>query len=287
MESAVGSNLAMPAHLTAEIALSDREFRVVRGLLYQISGINLTDSKHDLVRVRLGKRLRALGGMSFEDYIEYGQSREGAAELAEMVDSLTTNKTYFFREPAHFDFLRERVLPELIGSREPIRIWSAGCSTGEEPYSLAILMHEEVPRLDGHDIRILGTDISSRVLRVARAGVYEAERVSGLPGEIRDRYFRRRTGSRGEMLWEIRSDVRALVSLAHLNLMDDWPMHRQFDLILCRNVMIYFDNETRQRLVRRFEGQLKDGGYLMVGHSESLTSFRQGLEYIQPAVYRK
>lgn len=272
---------------TIDKDLSDHEFDIVRGLLHRIAGIHLTDAKRDLVRVRLGKRLRALGWTSFEEYVAHIQSAEGQAELARMVDGLTTNKTSFFREPAHFTFLREVVFPAWSEDRRAIRIWSAGCSTGEEPYSLAMLLLESLPRIAERDVRILATDISPRVLKVARAGRYGDEEVVDVPDLLRARYFLRHENPRGGSTWEVRPEVRALVRFAHLNLMDDWPMRGPFDAIFCRNVMIYFDHDTRQRLVQRFEGLLDEGGYLFVGHSESLSTYRQGLEYIQPAVYRR
>lgn len=278
----VGSHIG-----TVGAELADREFDTVRGLLHRIAGIHLTDSKRELVRVRLGKRLRALGCTSFEEYVRHVQSEGGEAELVQMVDVLTTNKTSFFREPEHFDFLRDQVFPVWADERRPIRIWSAGCSTGEEAYSIAILLLEHMPRISERDIRILATDISPRVLEVARSGIYGDDVVADLPDGLRRRYFLRRTSARGEFVWEVAPEVRALVSFAHLNLIDHWPMRGPFDAIFCRNVMIYFDQETRRRLVQRFVELLAEGGYLFVGHTESLNTYRQGLEYIQPAVYRR
>lgn len=267
--------------------LSDADFVAIRDILHRIAGIYLTDSKRDLVRLRLARRLRDLGGIDFGQYLEIVRSPDGARELSQMVDLLTTNKTNFFREPIHFDFLRDHLLPELLSEGRPIRVWSAGCSTGEEAYSLAITILDAVGRRKGHDIRILGTDISARVIEVARAGVYDADAIDLVPDQIRNQYFRPVVQGDGEEGWEVIPEVRSLVRFARLNLMAPWPMRGHFDIIFCRNVMLYFDLATRQRLVERLEAQLRPGGYLFIGHSESLGAFEHGLRYIQPAVYRK
>jgi len=263
-------------------------FSRVSAIMYEISGVNLTDGKKELVRARLGKRMRALGWVSFEDYVAFVESDGGREELARMVDILTTNKTGFFRELPHFEFLRDKVLPSFSDRATPLRIWSAGCSSGEEPYSLAILLRQVFKDTDRRDIRILATDLSRQVLEKAREGIYDEAQMEGIPADLRKRFFHREVGDEpGAPRYQVNGDVRSLVTLAPLNLMDEWPMKGPFDLIMCRNVMIYFDRATKERLIHRFTQLLPQGGYLLVGHSESLNGLAHDLEYIQPAVYRK
>lgn len=263
-------------------------FRRVSRLMYRISGVNLTEGKQELVRSRIAKRMRILGQESLEDYVDFVEGPGGADELAHMVDILTTNKTSFFREEPHFEFLAATVLPAWIDRGGPLRIWSAGCSSGEEPYSIAMLLLESVPDLARRDVRILATDLSRPVLAKARAGIYDGALLDAVPRALRDRYTTPRPAlPGGEPLREVAREVRSLVSFAQLNLMGHWPMRGPFDVILCRNVMIYFDRETRQRLVERFASLLPEGGHLMVGHSESLNGLNHGMSYVVPAVYRR
>lgn len=264
------------------------QFDAISQLMYSISGVNLTDGKRELVKARLSKRMRALGWTSITRYVEYVSSEEGRDELGRMVDALTTNKTNFFRESAHFDFIRDVILPEYEDPSRPLRVWSAGCSSGEEPYTLAMVFREVFPDFQRRDYRILATDISTKVLDMARAGVYDEDRMEGVPDGLRRKYFNRVRGRNpGEMLYQAKDELRSLLSVARLNLMEGWPMSGPFDFILCRNVMIYFDRETRARLLERFTDLLSPGGHLFVGHSESLNSMRHDLEYVKPAVYRK
>jgi chemotaxis protein methyltransferase CheR len=256
--------------------------------MYSISGVNLTDGKRELVKARLSKRMRATGWSSVKDYVDFIQSEAGREELSRMVDALTTNKTDFFREPAHFHFLREQILPEYSDPYRPFRVWSAGCSSGEEPYTLAMVLAHAFSDLRRRDIRILATDISAKVLHRARDGIYSEEEVQDVPEGYRARYLQRVENARdGARRFQVRQELRDLVRVARLNLMDRWPMSGPFDLILCRNVMIYFDKGTRSRLLQRFAELLPEGGHLFVGHSESLSSMRHQLTYVQPAVYRK
>ncbi len=263
-----------------------RVFDRVSTIMYEISGVNLTASKRELVRARLSKRMRDLGSTSFSDYVRFVESEEGREELARMVDHLTTNKTSFFRELPHFVFLREEILPRYTDCRKALRIWSAGCSSGEEPYSLSILLHQVFRDVGRRDMRILGTDLSRRALVRAREGVYEEHQMEGIPDALRRQYFLPVPGGAGEPVrYSVSPQVRSLVKLAPLNLMERWPMRGPFDVIMCRNVMIYFDRETRERLVQRFARLLSPEGYLMVGHSESLNGLTHTLQYVQPAVY--
>ncbi len=256
------------------LELPAKAFQQISATMQEVAGIRIPPGKEMLVRSRLTKRLRALGLPDFPSYLRFVDEDATGGELACMVDALTTNKTSFFREAAHFDHLVEEVVPAL--GREP-RLWSAGCATGEEPYTLAMLLAEA--RLEA--ARILATDISTRSLTHARTGEYADSLIEGVPVAFRVRYFEAAGPGRIRMA----RGIRTRVAFAHLNLMADWPMRGPFDVIFCRNVMIYFDRAVRERLVQRFHGMLKDGGYLYVGHSESLTGLSHAFRYVRPAVY--
>ncbi|HXK61372.1 MAG TPA: protein-glutamate O-methyltransferase CheR [Acidobacteriota bacterium] len=264
-------------------SLTAAQFDTIRDILYRLCGINLAPGKEGLVKTRLTKRLRALGLKSFDEYLNF--LKVNPAELTTMVDCLTTNKTNFFREIHHFNYLREEFLPKYKQRSCRIRFWSAGCSSGEEAYSLAILLNEELPDRKRWDVRILATDISTRMLAKAREAVFEEESLREVPPLWRQKYFV--CLSREPRLYKVCDDIRRMVRLARLNLMDDWPMAGFFDAILCRNVMIYFDKPTQEKLVGRFWELLAPGGLLLVGHSESLTTFPHKFHYAQPAVYVK
>lgn len=266
-----------------EYALSAREFRKISALVYERTRINLHEGKLPLVQNRLSKRLRRLGLDSFRAYLAYLDEDEG--ELEAMINAITTNYTSFFREPGHFHFLRETFIPYLLEKDvRRARLWSAGCSTGEEPYSLAMVLLDAIPDLASRDVLVLATDISTRALSAAVEGVYPPEPVFKCRPDYRRRYFLEDEQSGA---FSIAPEVRRLVRFRHLNLFDPWPMRGPFDLILCRNVMIYFERVPKLELVRRFHDILRPGGYLLVGHSESLTGEEHGLRYVCPATYRK
>ena len=268
--------------------ISERQYREISALVKSVCGINLHEGKMSLVQARLSKRLRVLGVASFDEYLERLRGPEGGRELVAMLDALSTNLTSFFREPAHFDHLCDAILQR--HREEPkerrLRLWSAGCSTGEEPYSIAIRCLEAVPDLAHWDARILATDLCTQVLERAREGRYSAERMKAVPHELRLKYFAK-TKADGECLWQVCPDVRGLVQFARLNLLDAWPMTGPFDVVFCRNVMIYFDKPTQQALVGRFWELLRPGGTLFLGHSESLTGVQHRFRYVQPTVYAR
>ncbi len=269
--------------------LSEAQFTKISNLVKTRAGINLHDGKRELVRSRLTKRLRQLGLDTFDQYIQRVSMDRSGAELTTMLDILSTNLTHFFRESQHFDFLRALALPELMATRRSmrhIRVWSAGCSSGEEPYTLAIVLNECVPPDQGWDVRILATDLSTQVLATAREGVYSAQRMKGTPPDLLSRYFTL-TETKPEKLYKAKPAIRQMVHFARLNLMEPWPMQGPFDIIFCRNVMIYFDKPTQGQLVRRYHDVLAPGGYLFIGHSESLTGVQHDFDYVQPTVYRK
>jgi chemotaxis protein methyltransferase CheR len=270
--------------ILANADLNSQQFQVISDMVYRKSGINLKQGKEALVRARLMKRLRLLRMERVEDYLEYIESEQGAPEIAALIDVMTTNKTSFFREVDHFDFLRDQVLAGLSGQR--LRFWSAACSSGEEPYSLAILLLEHLPGIGRRDVRVLATDISRRMLAKARQAVYPQQALGELPAPGYRKYFTAQPNGRpGEV--QLVSEATDLVHLAHLNLMEPWPMKGPFQVIFCRNVMIYFDRATQQKLINRFYDYLADGGYLFVGHSEGLSAIKHRFRYVRPAVYQK
>jgi chemotaxis protein methyltransferase CheR len=268
------------------VELSESQFGEIRRMLYKLCGIDLQSGKEALVKARLTKRLRVLELDTFRDYMRYLENDESGQEVAEMVDSLTTNKTSFFRESQHFDFLREAILPGLKAKGNGVKIWSAGCSSGEEPFTLAITLREEIPDVDRQDVRVLATDISTRVLSKAREAVYSFDVVRDVPMSLLNKHFTS-IPAKPRPNYQVNQNVRALVHFARLNLMGQWPMKGSFDAIFCRNVMIYFDKPTQQALVHRYWEKLKPGGHLFVGHSESLTASSHEFRYVQPAVYQK
>jgi len=271
-----------PTAVSAAPALSQREFEKFSRLAYEHFGLDLPGSKQGLVAARLGKKLRELGLKSFQHYYDYVQADRTGAALEGMVDYLTTNHTSFFREPKHFEFLREVIFPALR-SRPRIDIWSAACSTGEEPYSIAMALLEESPYEASVKLRIKATDISNRALEKARCGLYADDRCQAIPQAMRQRYMVR-SGPDG---FRFRKEVQSLVEFERLNLMACLPAGYRCQVIFCRNIMIYFDRPTQQDLVERLSAHLDDGGYFLIGHSESLNSIRHTLEYLSPATYRK
>jgi chemotaxis protein methyltransferase CheR len=266
--------------------LNSADFQTISQIVYHGSGIRLAHGKEELVRSRLMKRLRALGINNFHSYLTYIKADKSAQELHIMIDALTTNKTSFFRENQHFEYMRTHILPELKKRGAGIRLWSAGCSSGEEPYSIAMLLCEEWSQVECANARILATDISERILTKARIGEHDKDTTQGIPPAYLSKYFNL-LHSRPNRIYEIHDRIKKMVRFARLNLMDEWPMKGPFDVIFCRNVMIYFDGETQGRLVRRFSDMLIPGGHLLIGHSESLVGNSSGLKYIQPATYRK
>ena len=269
--------------------LTERQFNHISSLVKDLCGINLHDGKKELVKARLAKRLRELKMGSYREYVEFVSTDAGSAEVLSMLDALSTNLTFFFREQSHFDLLTQQAGPEMLARHDrdrAIRIWSAGCSSGEEPYSIAVVMNQLAPAAAGWDVRILATDLSRRMLEIARRGVYARERFRDTwPRTIAENF----TCIQGcqPRQYRVNEPLRRMVTFARLNLMDSWPMQGPFDVIFCRNVMIYFDKATQNRLVDRYWQILAPGGLLFIGHSESLSGVTHRFRYVQPTVYRK
>jgi chemotaxis protein methyltransferase CheR len=256
------------ALVEAEFVLSRRNFENIAGLLRTESGIHLPESKAMLVYSRLAKRLRQTGCPDFDAYWELIDSPAGAQERQAMFAALTTNVTRFFREPHHFDHLKKTVLPELVATARAggrVRLWSSACSTGEEPYSIALTVLDMLPEAARLDVKILATDIDPVVVATARAGVYRADVQSVVPQPLRDKWLAR---DRESGAWKVKDEVKALVTFNQLNLIGAWPIKGPFDVIFCRNVVIYFEDETQAHVWGRFHKMLAPEGRLYVGHSE-------------------
>jgi len=257
-------------------------FERIRRLAYEKFGLNLTESKQQLVAARLGKKLRELKLPSYEAYYDLVQADRSGESLIALIDALSTNHTSFLREASHFDFLARNVLPNLR-KRATIDIWSAPCSTGEEPYSIAITMLEHLGMPAKPGLRIRATDISTRALAVAKKGTYAADRLISVPAALIKKYFTQTVPG----LFQIRPEIARTIEFDRANLIEPMRAVRTFQIIFCRNVMIYFDKPTQERVVTNLSQFLEPGGYLLIGHSESLMGVRHTLEYVQPAVYRK
>jgi chemotaxis protein methyltransferase CheR len=264
------ANRAEESLVEGEYPFTEADFRRIASMLREDSGIHLTPSKATLVYARLAKRLRQLGLESFHDYCRLLGEAGGAEERGRMMSALTTNLTRFFREPHHFEHLRTRVLEPMAdavrdGAR--LRIWSSACSTGEEPYSLALTVLSVLPDAHRHDVRILATDIDPQVVARAQAGVYSAQAVAPIAKPMRDRWLRP-VGDDRNADWSVGDEARALVSFRTLNLLGEWPHRQRYQAVFCRNVVIYFEEETQTMLWQKFKGVMANGGRLYVGHSE-------------------
>jgi chemotaxis protein methyltransferase CheR len=247
-------------HFTAD------DFRTIAATLHSAAGIALPESKATLVYSRLAKRLRALGLESFREYCALVTDAAGVDERQQMIVALTTNVTRFFREPHHFDHLKEKVLPPLLAGAKrggSVRIWSAACSNGQEPYSIALTILSLMPDAPEYDIKVLATDIDTQMLAEARAGVYSSQIVAAVPGELRARWFERDGDN-----FRVAEPLRRLTTFNELNLIGDWPMRRQFQAIFCRNVVIYFEEETQAKVFNRFLPLMSPDARLYIGHSE-------------------
>ena len=273
------------------VLLGEAEFRFLRDFVYEHCGIALGEHKRQLVQGRLARRLRAL---RLPDYAAYCAllREDPQGELGELASVISTNVTAFFREPHHYELLERELLPQWLAHKrrdgDRLRIWSAGCSSGEEPYALAMVLAEALERhgATGMDAKILATDLSPQALEQARQGVYAFDRLGGVSDERRKRWFLRGQGEYDGFA-SVHPRLRELVTILPLNLLHDWPMQGPFDAIFCRNVVIYFDKPTKEKLFSRYAQMLPAGGYLFLGHSESMHGLSNDFELIGRTVYRK
>lgn len=275
-------SLTMPLRTAAIPNLKPADFQRLQQLAYKRFGFDLRNGKEEMVAARLGTRVRDLGFDSFARYLDHVTSTAGSQDFTEMVDLLTTNFTSFFRETAHFDFLR-KYLGSAAARQKQIRIWSAACSSGEEPYSLAISILDLPQKLDA---QILATDISTRILQRARQGVYSLDRLGSISPEQRSKYFLRGSG-KSEGLCRVKPALTSMIDFQPFNLVQPHDLKTRFAMIWCRNVMIYFDKSTQEMVVNHLANCLEPGGYLFIGHSEALNGIKHPLRYIQPAVYQR
>ncbi len=269
--------------------LTDAEFNEVRAIIKEMTGISMSDSKRQLIYRRLSSRMKALNIGTFQEYLTFLKSGD-ATEVELFSNAVTTNLTSFFREHHHFDYLANTILPEIVthkgAGNKRLRIWSAGCSTGEEPYSIAITLLEAMPNLPSWDAKLLCTDLDSDVLAKSREGVYPLQSVEKIPAARLQRWFQKGTNERGPIA-RVRGELQELITFKRLNLMHEWPMRGKFDVIFCRNVVIYFDKPTQRVLMDRYADMLEDDGYLILGHSESLHNVSDRFALIGKTIYRK
>ena len=285
------SKLQSQAGISSSLmSISDKEFKLIKSLVYEKFGINLSDQKRSLLVGRLQKLLRSHGFVTFKQYYDHLMADKTSRALNELINRISTNYTYFFRESTHFDFFRAKALPEIVALMKrdncrDLRIWCAACSSGEEPYGLVMVMLEYFGKEYGMwDAGMLATDISAKALSTAASGVYAVEKLSQVPLTLRQRYF----VNSGNGTQEVAEKVKKEIAFRRFNLMNEhFPFNKPFHIIFCRNVMIYFDQPTRDKLVRKFYDHTAPGGYLFIGHSESLRRGEVPYEYVMPAVYRK
>jgi chemotaxis protein methyltransferase CheR len=263
-----------------DLQLSDRDLERIASLVYERSGITLHAGKRALIVARLQKRLRALGLASFGEYLAHVERDASGDEIVLLLDAIATNHTYFFREEPHFTWLRQFLADRKPGA--PLRIWSAACSTGEEPYSIAITVATHAPALDLH---LVASDLSTKALRAAHEGVYKLASVEGLPRDVLQKYFEKGLGAQAGLA-RVAADVRRRVAFRRLNLLEIGDLGERFDVIFCRNVMIYFDRTIQQRVVSMLERHLAPSGFLCISHSESLNGLNHRLRWIAPAIYQ-
>lgn len=274
----------MPPRPNREFAFTWEDFLALRRLVETHAGIAVTDAKFEMFYARLARRLRVLGLQDFKAYVARLREDDGS-ELTELINAITTNFTGFFRERHHYEFLAQRLVPNWAARPgAPLRLWSAGCSTGQEAYSLALVLLESLPDAQTRDLRILATDLDTQALAIAAAAVYPADGMGVLAQPPWRRWvLRGHHAQEGHI--RLRPEVRALVHLRRLNLIGDWPLKRRYDAIFCRNVMIYFDAATKRTLVDRFADRLAAGGHLFLGHAESLIGVTKRLRPVARTVY--
>jgi chemotaxis protein methyltransferase CheR len=281
---AVAENRPEGGDARREFAFSDADFQDLSRLAYQHAGIVLGESKRNLVYSRLSRRLRALNMTNFKTYRDYITTNE--KEIENFINSISTNHTKFFRESHHFDHFGPnvaRVFARTARSNPRMRIWSAGCSSGEEPYTIAVVLKKEIPGIEQYDVKMLATDIDTDILAKAARGEYPATALQEIPQAYHE-YFEQGASKSNVVVVQ---ECRDLISYRQLNLLGPWPMKGQFDAIFCRNVMIYFDGPTKAKLVERFTQQLRPGGWLYIGHSESLIGSHPGLQLMGRTIYRR
>ena len=271
--------------------MTDADFNKLGSFVYEELGIKMPYQKKIMLQSRLQKRLADLRIATFREYIEFVFSKEGQQdEIIKIIDLITTNKTDFFRESSHFDYLTNTALPEICADkplRKVIKIWSAGCSSGEEPYTIAIVLREYLQKYPDLDFSVFSTDISHRILQKAATSIYPEERINVIPKNIKHKYFLRSKDQSTKTV-KLVPEIRSRVNFQRLNFMDPvYPVENGFDIIFCRNVLIYFDRETQQKVITKLAEKLVTNGFFFLGHSESITNMKVPLQQIKPTIFRK
>lgn len=289
-EGAAGCRPEAPAADSAgrEFRFTDQDFHFLRELVAQASGICLKDAKRELLYGRVARRVRALGLKSFAEYCERLRGDETGEEIEALINAVTTNVTSFFRERHHFDYLSEVLLPSLLRTRaetKRLRLWSAGCSTGAEPYSIAMIVGELLPPQCGWDVKILATDIDSEVLKISKAGIYLEKEIENVPLKLRRRWFLRGRGSMAGRV-RVKDELKHYVIFRRHNLLGPWPMKGPFEAIFCRNVVIYFGEEAKRQIYEHFADVLAPDGHLFLGHAECLFRVCDRFESLGQTIYR-
>lgn len=274
--------------------LTEDLFNKFRKYIYEKARISLGQNKMELVRARFGKVIRARRMGGFREYFQWMVNDATGEALREVMNAISTNLTSFFRENEHFVFLADTLIPNLkargqrTGGKIRMRGWSAGCSTGEEVYTIAMTIREAAgPHPGEWDVKLLATDIDTEVVATGQRGFYAEERVTGIPPALVKKYLEPARDEKGKPGFRMQDALRGMVIFRHLNLFSDWPFRNKFDFIFCRNVMIYFDRPTQEALVNRYYDTLNHGGYLFIGHSESLSGVNHSFEYVKPTIYMK
>lgn len=268
--------------------IGNKEFRFLKELIYREAGINLTDAKRCLVQTRIGKLMRKNHINGYDDLFARLQQESNGRTLELVLDAISTNHTFFFREDAHFDYLTSEIVPTLVKKHglKHIRIWSSASSSGEEPYSIAITMMNVMSAYPGVDFSVFASDISITVLEKAKKGIYPLEEIDGLPEAVKRKYFQRGKGEFSDLV-KVKDAIREKVTYARHNLLEPLQRNDIFDVIFCRNVMIYFDNPTKEKIVSHLYSKLAVNGYFINGHSESLSAIKHEMTMIKPTIYRR
>ncbi|MDR1535408.1 MAG: protein-glutamate O-methyltransferase CheR [Planctomycetota bacterium] len=274
--------------------LDDGLFNQISKYVYEKTKITLGKNKKELVRARFGKIIRQRGMSGFREYLHWVQSDVSGDAIREMMNAISTNLTSFFRENEHFVFLSGTLIPEIArnpasraGGMIRLRGWSAGCSTGEEVYTMAMVISEAVTRLEEWDIKLLATDIDTNVVAHGQRGIYEQDRLEGVKPSLIGKYFTPCPNEKGRKSYQTKEVLRRMITFRHLNLFNDWPFRHKFNFIFCRNVMIYFDRPTQENLINHYYEVLNPGGYMFIGHSESMSGVSHKFEYVKPTIYRR
>lgn len=270
-----------------EFLLTDKDFKTIAEMVREKTGIVLAEHKKQMVYARLAKRLRQMKMQSFTQYIDFLNSPSAGDELVNFVNAITTNLTSFFRESHHFDHLGQQLKKIAASGQRRIRIWSAGCSAGPEPYSIAMTAMENIPNISSLDFKILATDIDTNMVATAARGEYEEKMADGISPALAAKYTRQKIDGRNRPIWQMNETLKSLISFKQLNLLEDWPMKGPFDIIFCRNVVIYFDKDTQRVLFDRYADMVKDRGWLYIGHSESLSGVCDRFRLEGKTVYQR